>query len=132
MTPLAAEDSLTGSDIKLTPLNRAHRDATFEQHGYLSSVADDIALAAFRIVQEALTNTMKHAHATRVDVMLSRSADGIDVVVVDDGTSSPEGGRVAGHGLVGMRERARACRGTLDAGQRGDAPGFRVHARLPS
>ncbi|MFC7532530.1 sensor histidine kinase [Actinoplanes sp. GCM10030250] len=89
-------------------------------------------LTVYRIVQEALTNILKHAgpHAT-AEVALRYSADGADVSVVDDGA-----GRVAGrpepgdrHGLAGMLERAGAYAGHLDAGPR-TGPGWQVHARL--
>jgi signal transduction histidine kinase len=86
-------------------------------------------LSAFRIVQEALTNTLRHARATRADVTLSYGPDALELDVLDDGRA-PAGNGVGGHGLVGMRERAALLGGTLEAGP--DAGGgYRVHARLP-
>ena len=89
-----------------------------------------VDLAAFRIVQEALTNVVRHAGATRATVRLDRSPGRLVVEVDDNGhgpTGSDGGG---GRGLAGMRERARALGGTLDAGPR-PGRGFRVRATLP-
>ena len=85
-------------------------------------------LAAYRVVQEALTNALKHAGATAVRVTVHRLADAIEIDVRDDGRG-PTGAN-GGHGLVGMRERVAMFGGDLSTGP---APGggFRVHARLP-
>ena len=88
-------------------------------------------LSAYRIVQEALTNTLKHAGPARARVEIRRQPDALTVDVVDDGVGSAQRDSAApGHGLVGMRERVALFGGTLDA-----APlpkgGFAVHARLP-
>jgi signal transduction histidine kinase len=87
-----------------------------------------IELAAYRIVQEALTNTRRHALARRACVRLGYSSTHLRVEIIDDGRG-PAGGR-SGHGLVGMRERAVLYGGTLDAGPGPDG-GFRVIAVLP-
>jgi signal transduction histidine kinase len=87
-----------------------------------------LELAAFRIVQEALTNTRRHACATRACVRLHHTPGGLRIEITDDGRG-PSGGP-AGHGLVGMRERAALYGGTLDAGP-GPGGGFRVSAVLP-
>jgi signal transduction histidine kinase len=93
-------------------------------------VPADVDVAAYRIVQEALTNTARHSGGTAVTVQVSRS-DGTLVVQVDDdgpGAAAREPG--AGSGIAGMTERAHALGGTLDAGPR-PGGGFRVLARLP-
>jgi signal transduction histidine kinase len=74
-----------------------------------------VAVALFRIVQEALTNTVKYAKARNVSVALSRSPAGVALVVADDGVGlpPPAKGREAAHGILGMRERVRALRGEL-------------------
>jgi signal transduction histidine kinase len=87
-------------------------------------------LSAYRIVQEALTNTLRHARATRAEVTLSYGADTLEVEVRDDGRAAPGNGAAGGHGLVGMRERAALLGGTLEAGPQ-PGGGYRVHARLP-
>jgi len=96
-----------------------------------------LALAVFRIVQEALTNTVKHAGpASSADVRVSYSSGAMEVEVSDDGRGpgsaglGPAGASPAGHGLIGMRERAAMFGGTFTAGPRASG-GFRVLARLP-
>ena len=87
-----------------------------------------VELSVYRIVQEALTNVLKHARPTRVMVRLAFGASRLDVEVLDDGTRN--GGDGAGHGIVGMRERAALLGGELETGRRAEG-GFRVVARLP-
>jgi signal transduction histidine kinase len=92
-----------------------------------------IDLAAYRILQEALTNVRKHAPGARAAVRLRYGAHQFEIEVRDHGARADarragvEGG---GHGLIGMRERVALYRGELDAGPLPDG-GFRVHARLP-
>jgi signal transduction histidine kinase len=98
-----------------------------EQRTLLSGVE----LSVYRIVQEALTNVLKHARPTEVTVTLSfRGPDGLEVEVVDDGRPAGDGACAAGHGLVGMRERVALLGGELETGPR-PGGGFRVAARLP-
>ncbi len=90
-----------------------------------------VGTAAYRIVQEALTNAIKHAGPARIDVSLSNTGHWLEILVVDDGASStdaiaPGGGR----GIAGMRERASVLGGQLDAGPCPDG-GFSVRALLP-
>ncbi|HYY12027.1 MAG TPA: ATP-binding protein, partial [Kineosporiaceae bacterium] len=95
-------------------------------------VPDVLGLGAFRVVQEALTNTLRHAAATRVDVRVRYLADAVEVEVVDDGRGSAVGtsGGRQGLGLTGMRERVALHDGELEVGPR-PGGGFRVRARLP-
>ena len=87
-------------------------------------------LSAYRIVQEALTNILKHARASKADLLLRYGDESLEISVVDDGRGPPAGGAGAGHGLIGMRERAALVGGELRVGP---APGggFSVEARLP-
>lgn len=87
-------------------------------------------LTAYRIIQEALTNTHKHASATRAAVTLDYGPHALRVTVTDDGRPGVSRGAGTGHGLVGMRERATAIGGTVTAGPR-PGGGFRVVADLP-
>ena len=87
-----------------------------------------VELAGYRIVQEALTNTRRHAAATSACVRLGYRPDGLRIEVTDDGRG-PAGGR-PGHGLIGMRERVSLYGGTFEAGTGPDG-GFRVVAVLP-
>jgi signal transduction histidine kinase len=90
-----------------------------------------VELSVYRIVQEALTNVLKHAHPTRVTVTLSFRRSGLEVEVVDDGarqTDQLDG--TAGHGIVGMRERVALLGGELET-ERRVGGGYRVAASLP-
>jgi signal transduction histidine kinase len=91
-----------------------------------------VDLAAYRIVQESLTNTLRHAGHATATVRVTYEADMLDLEITDDGRGhDPHGNGQGGHGITGMRERAAAVGGTLEAGP-GEDGGFRVHARLPS
>ena len=89
-----------------------------------------VELSVYRIVQEALTNVLKHSHATRVTVTLSFRASRLELEVVDDGTTPEPDHGGSGHGIVGMRERVALLGGELETGRRVGG-GFRVAARLP-
>jgi signal transduction histidine kinase len=84
----------------------------------------------FRIVQEALTNTVRHADARTARVRLVYGDDDVRVEVTDDGRG-PRAGRGGGHGLVGVRERAAAHGGTAEAGAGPGGRGFGVRVRIP-
>ncbi len=107
---------------------RTGLDVILDAPDPLPDVPPAVAVAAYRIVQEALTNTLRHADATRVEVRLRVIASALEVEVGDDGrgAATTDGG---GHGLIGMRERAAACGGTLRVTP--DGPGFAVAAVLP-
>jgi signal transduction histidine kinase len=98
-----------------------------EIEGTPTELPPGLELAAYRIVQEALTNTRRHARATRACVRLTYAPEALHIDITDDGRNAA--GTRAGHGLIGMRERAALYDGTLDAGP---APGggFRVTAVL--
>jgi signal transduction histidine kinase len=92
-----------------------------------------IDLSAFRIVQEALTNTLKHAGPAKAHVTLRYGEHDVEVDVSDNGRGVPASagnGAVLGQGLVGMRERVAMLGGEIEAGYRKDG-GFAVHAKLP-
>jgi signal transduction histidine kinase len=96
------------------------------------TLSQSVDLSAYRIVQEALTNVVKHAGRAHTTVTLGYRADALELTITDSGNGTPSvparGG--GGHGLVGMRERAALFGGKLTAGPRGDH-GFEVHALLP-
>jgi signal transduction histidine kinase len=89
-----------------------------------------VDLSAFRIVQEALTNTLKHARASHADVSVRYSDSDVEVEVLDDGAGGGASGGGGGRGIVGMRERAALVGGELSAGPRA-VGGFAVRARMP-
>ena len=109
-----------------------------EEEGPLANLPADVDVAAYRIVQEALTNSARHAPGAAVAVRVRATADTLLVEVADDGAGQPAGRAAVpgswaggpGNGVTGMAERAAALGGTLDAGP---APGggFVVRARLP-
>lgn len=105
-------------------------DADLTVRGGALPVSADMAATVYRVVQEALTNTVKHAHASYVSVMLHWRETTLDVDVVDDGRG-PAAGVVDGRGLVGMGERVRAYGGTLQTGTGDAGSGFRVSVSLP-
>ncbi len=98
----------------------------------LPPLAPAVELAAYRIVQEALTNVLKHAAPARATVRVRLEGDALAVDVADDGTvparASVNG---SGHGIAGMRERVALFGGELEAGRLPDV-GFAVHARIPA
>jgi signal transduction histidine kinase len=116
-------DSLVGQ------MRSAGLDVTVMVEGTPRALPAALDLSAYRVVQEALTNTLKHAHATHVGVELRFSDAALDIAVRDDGRGSGNGGGT-GSGLIGMRERVLTYGGTLHAGP---APGggFAVAARFP-
>jgi signal transduction histidine kinase len=102
-------------------------EVTLDERGDRAAVPAAVAVAAYRVVQEALTNTVRHAGASRVAVTVSYAADHVGVAVVDNGRAEPG---PAGNGIEGMRERVTALGGTFSAGP-ADGGGFAVRARMP-
>ncbi|NUT90561.1 MAG: sensor histidine kinase [Saccharothrix sp.] len=114
-------------------VRRAGVEVEFTTSGTPVPLRPDVAVAAYRITQEALTNVVRHAGAARARVRLDWAADGLAISVVDDGRGAVAGhGVPGGRGVIGMRERAAACGGTVEVGPRADGSGFRVSVRLPA
>jgi signal transduction histidine kinase len=108
----------TGLPARLVVEGRPHR------------LTQGAQLAVYRIVQESLTNIRKHAHAvTGATVRLKHTSEGIEVCITDDGQPAGRAEPAAGHGITGMRERAAAYDGTVEAGPCAGG-GWRVRARL--
>ena len=95
----------------------------------LDTIPATIGVAVYRIVQESLTNVIKHAAPARCQVRVDRTDNAVDIEVTDDGDSAPAG-HPPGHGLIGMRERVAVYGGEFTAGPLAGR-GFGVHARLP-
>jgi signal transduction histidine kinase len=98
-------------------------------HGAPRSLSSSAELCAYRIIQEALTNTLKHAAAGSADAVLDYGPSALSLTVSDDGRGAAAAGR-PGHGIIGMRERTALLGGTLEVGP-ADVGGFRVRARIP-
>jgi signal transduction histidine kinase len=106
---------------------------SLDVEGEPRTLAAGIDLAAYRILQEALTNVRKHAPGASAAVRIRYGAHDLEIDVRDSGARSGAGGTTVeggGHGLIGMRERVALYRGGLGAGPL-PGGGFRVHARLP-
>jgi signal transduction histidine kinase len=98
--------------------------------GTFASLPAGVELAAYRVVQEALTNAVKHAAGAAVSITVTGSADELRVEVTDTGGAPSAAGPGTGRGLTGLRERLAAYGGTLTAGRR-PTGGFRVVAVAP-
>ena len=124
---LAPRPGLGQLDPLIDQMRAAGMSVEIEVQGTPRALPAGMDVSAYRIVQEALTNVLKHAGPARARVLLTYGLDTVDFEVVDDGRGSQNG---QGHGLVGMRERVALFGGTLEAGPV-DPSGFRVRARLP-
>lgn len=122
---------LSRLDTLVAETRAAGLPVTVEVRGPVRDLPASVDLAAYRIVQEALTNTRKHAGPARASVVLQYREDGLTVQVDDDGRGPGSPGSEGGNGLAGMRERAQALGGTITAGPRA-AGGFAVGAFLPA
>jgi signal transduction histidine kinase len=101
-------------------------------YGEARSVPAGVALSAYRVAQEALTNVVRHAGARKADVRVRYLSGALEIEVTDDGRTRPAGdGANGGFGLLGMRERVAVHDGELEAGPRPDG-GYRVRAVLPT
>jgi len=131
--PRGPQPGLDEVETLAASLGAAGLAVAVNRAGTQREVPAKVSLSAYRIVQESLTNTLRHARATRADVDLRWTDRALLVEITDDGSAAPAprppaGG--GGAGLIGMRERARLVGGTLEAGPL-PAGGFRVAARLP-
>jgi signal transduction histidine kinase len=129
--PTHPQPGLARLDELAEPLRLAGLDVVVRREGEAPNLPAGVDLSAYRIVQEALTNTLRHARATRAEVTVRYGRQAVELEVRDDGRGSP-GAELngAGQGLVGMRERAALLGGTLEAGPL-PGGGYRVRANLP-
>ncbi len=128
---LAPQSGLDGLDDLMEQMKASGLRLSHRVTGAAEDVPRDIGLASYRVVQEALTNVLKHAGpAATAEVHVDCRADAVRVRVVDDGrgASAPDDG--AGNGLLGMSERVAVYGGRLEAGPRAGG-GFAVDARIP-
>jgi signal transduction histidine kinase len=131
---LAPVPGLADLDGLLAEVAKAGLAVRLRVEGTPSPLPPGVDLSAYRIVQEALTNVVKHAGPARAQVVVGYRDHAVTVEVTDDGrgVTAPTGDGPArvGHGLIGMRERVAAFGGDLEAGPC-PGGGFRVAARLP-
>jgi signal transduction histidine kinase len=124
----APQPGLAQLDVLADEIRSAGLPVDLTVEGEPRAVPVGVDISAYRIAQEALTNVLRHARATHVDVRL-RYGEALELDVEDDGIGVPAAANGGGHGLVGMRERVGLYGGTLEAGPVEN--GFRVHATLP-
>src|SRR4051794_1910014 len=127
---LAPQPGLAQLDGLLDRARDAGLQVELSTEGEPHSLPPGLDLAAYRIVQEGLTNAVKHAGPARARVLIRYAHDGLEIEVRDDGLGPAEGRADAGHGLVGMRERVALYGGALNAGA-AEGGGFAVRAHLP-
>jgi signal transduction histidine kinase len=128
---LAPQPSLQHLDRLVRQAADAGLPVEVQIEGRQGDLPAGVDLTAYRLVQEALTNAVKHANAKRADVLVRYGDDVVELIVTDDGDGVPdEKAESGGHGLVGMRERVAVYGGELRAGPRPEG-GYALHARLP-
>ena len=122
------------SGAKVTDLvervRAAGLDVDLHIEGDPGALPPGVGITVFRVVQESLTNVVKHAGPARADVHVEIGSEHVDVQVVDDGRGPAARDGDSGQGHIGMRERVEAFGGDLDVGPR-PGGGFRVRARVP-
>ncbi|MGR6320312.1 sensor histidine kinase [Micromonospora soli] len=127
---LAPQPGLTGIETLVEQVREAGLPVTLRVDGAPAPLAEGVALAVYRVIQEALTNAIKHAGRATALVRLTWTDGFLAVEVTDTGRGPDPGGDRIGHGLVGMRERVALYGGVLRTGPR-PGGGFRVYARIP-
>jgi signal transduction histidine kinase len=128
--PRAPTPSLTRLDSLLETAANAGLPVRVGVRGEARPLPSAVDVAGYRIVQESLTNVVRHAHAHEARVTVEYGPEFVELEVTDDGRNDAAGGET-GHGIAGMRERAEAVGGRVEAGPRFSG-GFRVWARLPT
>ena len=126
---LAPQPSLEHLDRLVAQVRESGLPVELRVEGEAVPLPAGVDLTAYRLVQEGLTNALKHARADRAEVLVRWGDGEIELEVTDNGTGSGDGSG-GGHGLVGMRERIAVYGGELDAAPRPEG-GFRLRAKLP-
>jgi signal transduction histidine kinase len=127
--PRIPQPKLANIDELVNQARAAGIDIETRVEGTAIGLGDLVELCGYRVVQEALTNVMKHAPHAHVHLLVRYGADDLHLTVVDDGPGAPEDAPT-GHGLIGMRERVTLAGGDLRLGP-ALGGGFRVDARFP-
>jgi signal transduction histidine kinase len=125
-----AEAALTDLDDLIAGVKGAGLPVELDMAAAPEAIPAAVGHAGYRIVQEGLTNVLRHSTAAHASVRIGQQDGVLLVEVVDDGQGSPVAGTGDGHGLLGMRERAAALGGSCEAG-RVPGGGWRVRARIP-
>lgn len=128
--PLAPQPGLGDLPTLITQVREAGLPVELRVDGVRRDLPVGIELSAYRIVQEALTNALKHAGQAQASVHVRYGPDSLELEIIDDGGGSPAPVSSGGHGLVGMGERVALYGGQFDAG-RVPSGGFAVRVLLP-
>jgi signal transduction histidine kinase len=128
--PLSPNPGLDDLEKLVTQVREAGLPVDLQVDGERRALPVGLELSAYRIVQEALTNALKHAGDARARVRVEYRADSLELEILDDGPGGSEGSVNGGHGLVGMRERVALYGGRFDAGRR-PSGGFAIRVLLP-
>jgi signal transduction histidine kinase len=126
---LAPQPSLEHLDKLVEQVREAGLPVELRVEGKVTPLSPGVDLTGYRLVQEGLTNAVKHAGAQGAHVLVRYGSEEVEIVVSDDGDGTGDG-EGSGHGLVGMRERVAVYGGKLEAGPRPEG-GFALRARLP-
>ena len=129
MPEFAPQPSLRTLDILIGTVREAGLEVELDVQGEERELPPGVDLSAYRLVQEALTNTLKYAGPAQAWVTLRWRDDELELEVANNGHSEASSNG-SGHGLAGMRERVALCGGTLETGPR-DGGGFVVRCHLP-
>jgi signal transduction histidine kinase len=128
--PLSPQPGLDQAETLLKPARQAGLEATMKIAGDRRPLPAALDLSAYRILQEAVTNVLKHANATRVEVTIVYQPDAVVLAVSDNGIGANQAaGASTGHGLIGMRERVDLFHGELTSGS-SSLGGYLVRAKL--
>ena len=128
--PLVPQPGLDDLPTLVTQVREAGLRVDLRVEGEPPAVPAGVQLSAYRIVQEALTNALKHAGEATATVRVRYGTDSLEIEVTDDGPGAPSPAPSGGHGLAGMRERVALYGGRFSAGRR-PGGGFAVHVLLP-
>jgi signal transduction histidine kinase len=127
-TPSSPAPGLSGVAALVETMGSAGLRTTWRTAGEPARLAELADLAAYRVVQESLTNALKHGDGT-ADLVIEHRADEVVVEVTNPLPADAPGSATGGHGLVGMRERVTSLGGTFAAGP--DGRSFRVRVEIP-
>jgi signal transduction histidine kinase len=129
--PLAPQPGLDDLPTLVSQVREAGLPVELDVEGDRRDLPVGIELSAYRIVQEALTNALKHAGNARATVRVRYGSESLELEIVDDGAGGELPVASGGHGLVGMRERVALYGGRFDAGRK-PGGGFSVRVLLPT
>lgn len=127
---LAPQPGLDHLDRLIAQVEEAGLPVTLRVEGERPALSPGVDLSVYRIVQEGLTNTLKHAKGAHAEVVIRYVDSAVELEIADDGPGPTAAADGIGHGLLGMRERVAFYGGTLDAGPR-EGGGFVLRAQLP-